>query len=70
MHYNFCRPHMSLKGKTPAQAAGVTSRVWTVADMVRLLEEAGKFKELNLTHYRSPPPGRPMVASSPRKHGC
>jgi hypothetical protein len=40
MHYNFCRPHMSLKGKTPAQAAGVTSRRWTVEDLIRLLEEA------------------------------
>jgi IS1 family transposase len=39
MHYNFCRPHMSLKGKTPAQAAGVTSRRWTVEGMVRLLDE-------------------------------
>jgi IS1 family transposase len=41
MHYNFCRPHMSLKGKTPAQAAGVTSRRWTVEDMIRLLGEGG-----------------------------
>jgi IS1 family transposase len=40
MHYNFCRPHMSLKGRTPAQAAGVTSRRWTVEDLIHLLEEA------------------------------
>jgi IS1 family transposase len=39
MHYNFCRPHLTLKGRTPAQAAGVTSRRWTVEDMVRLLDE-------------------------------
>jgi IS1 family transposase len=38
MYYNFARPHMSLKGKTPAQAAGVTTRQWTVQDIVRLLE--------------------------------
>jgi IS1 family transposase len=44
MHYNFCRPHMSLKGKTPAQAAGVTSRRWTCDDMIRLLEEAENSK--------------------------
>ena len=44
MHYNFCRPHMSLKGRTPAQAAGVTSRRWLVEDMVRLLVEAEKSK--------------------------
>lgn len=40
MHYNFCRPHLSLKGKTPAQAAGVTTRRWAVEDLIRLLEEA------------------------------
>jgi hypothetical protein len=31
---------MSLQGRTPAQAAGVTSRCWTVEDLIRLLEEA------------------------------
>jgi IS1 family transposase len=39
MHYNFCRPHMSLQGRTPAQAAGVTTRKWSVADVVALLME-------------------------------
>jgi IS1 family transposase len=38
MHYNFCRPHMSLKGRTPAQAAGVASRRWTVQEVVSLME--------------------------------
>ncbi len=37
MHYNFCRPHMSLQGKTPAQAAGVTTKKWTVQDVISLL---------------------------------
>jgi IS1 family transposase len=36
-HYNFCRPHMTLKGKTPCQVAGVTDRRWTIEDMIRLL---------------------------------
>ncbi len=39
MHYNFCRPHMSLKGLTPAQAAGVADRRWSVEDMIGLLAE-------------------------------
>jgi IS1 family transposase len=39
-HYNFCRPHMTLKGKTPVQAAGVDSRRWSIEDMVRLLPDA------------------------------
>ncbi len=39
-HYNFCRPHMTLKGKTPVQAAGVDSNRWSIEDMVRLLPDA------------------------------
>jgi IS1 family transposase len=42
MHYNYCRPHQTLtKAKggihvTPAMAAGVTDRVWKIADIVAL----------------------------------
>jgi IS1 family transposase len=39
-HYNFVRPHMTLKGKTPAQAAGVDAHRWTVEDMIRLLPDS------------------------------
>lgn len=39
-HYNFCRQHMSLKGRTPAQAAGVDGRRWSIEDMIRLLPDA------------------------------
>ena len=36
-HYNFVRRHSSLgKGTTPAIAAGVTSRPWTIAELVWL----------------------------------
>ena len=44
MHYNFCRVHQTLtkaaKGvyRTPAMAAGLTDRVWTVAELISLLE--------------------------------
>jgi hypothetical protein len=44
VHYNFCRPHQTLtrtaKGiyRTPAMVAGLTNRVWTVADLVALLD--------------------------------
>jgi len=34
--YNFCRLHQSI-GCTPAMAAGVTARVWSIADLVGLL---------------------------------
>jgi len=43
-HYNFARPHMSLKGRTPAQAAGVEAYRWAVEDMIRLLPDAAEFK--------------------------
>lgn len=37
-YYNFCRKHISLKGETPAMAAALTNRVWTIDDLVRMLE--------------------------------
>lgn len=36
--YNFCRIHKSLR-ITPAMAAGLTDRVWTIADVVAMLEQ-------------------------------
>lgn len=49
--YNWCRKHASLDGKTPAQVLGVADRVWTIGDLVGLLEtdeqraiDAGKLK--------------------------
>ena len=36
MHYNFCRIHKSLR-VTPAMAAGITDRVWTMDDVAALL---------------------------------
>jgi IS1 family transposase len=48
VHYNFCRVHHTLterkKGihQTPAMAAGLTNRVWTVDDLVSLLTEREK----------------------------
>ena len=40
MHHNWCRPHKSLKGRTPAQAAGLTTQRMTVADIVRMVDAA------------------------------
>jgi IS1 family transposase len=50
--YNYCRPHMSLGRKTtPAMAAGVTDHVWTIDELIALLDAAervpvkrGKYK--------------------------
>jgi IS1 family transposase len=45
MHYNFCRAHQTLTKvherhypTTPAMAAGVTDRVWTVEDVLALMD--------------------------------
>ncbi len=37
LYYSFVRIHKTLK-MTPAMAAGVTDRLWEVADMVNVLE--------------------------------
>lgn len=39
MHYNFVRVHQSLR-VTPAMEAGLTSRVWSIQDIVELAEPA------------------------------
>jgi IS1 family transposase len=38
MYYNFCRIHKSLRC-TPAMAAGVTSKLWEIEDIIALLPE-------------------------------
>jgi hypothetical protein len=42
MHYNFCRIHKTLTpkasiGVTPAMAAGITNRIWTIEEVVKLV---------------------------------
>jgi hypothetical protein len=34
-YYNFCSRHISLKGARPAMAAGLTDRVWELAELLR-----------------------------------
>jgi hypothetical protein len=68
MHYNFCRPHMTLsRGAhrvTPAMAAGVTDRVWTMKDLVALLgERAGRVRKIGAP----PESGRRLVAGAEAK---
>jgi hypothetical protein len=38
MHYNFVRIHQSLR-ITPAMVAGVTTKLWSLTDMVRVIED-------------------------------
>lgn len=37
MHYNFCRIHQTLRA-TPAMESGFSSPVWTLGEVVGLLE--------------------------------
>jgi IS1 family transposase len=40
MYYNFARPHKTLANpypRTPAMAAGITNRIWTIEDICRLV---------------------------------
>lgn len=39
-HYNFVRIHHSVR-VTPAMEAGVTSRLWTIGDLVRIADDFG-----------------------------
>ncbi|CAN5660296.1 hypothetical protein BH24ACI5_BH24ACI5_20220 [soil metagenome] len=37
MHHNFCRAHQTLR-VTPAMEAGIASQVWSLAQLVGLLD--------------------------------
>jgi IS1 family transposase len=39
-HYNYCRPHQSLGGQTPAMAAGLSDHVWSLDELIGLLVAA------------------------------
>jgi IS1 family transposase len=41
MHYNFCRVHQTLR-VTPAMEAGIADHVWTLQEVVELLEKESK----------------------------
>ena len=62
MHYNFCRVHQSLK-TTPAVASGVTDHVWTVEELVGLLEQPIK-AEGRQRHGSKPTAGAKAKAES------
>jgi len=43
MYYNFARPHKTLTpkasiGVTPAMAAGISNHIWTIGEIVRLVD--------------------------------
>jgi IS1 family transposase len=60
-HYNFCRVHRNLNGQTPAMVAGVTDHVWTLAELVALLEQAENATPRKRGPYK---PRKPKVISN------
>jgi len=56
-HYNFIRVHQTLK-TTPAVAASVTDKVWTMVDFVKLLEREENLLGGRLTNYKPNPKKR------------
>lgn len=40
LYYNWARPHQTLKGRTPAMAAGLEDHVWSIEEIVGLLEDS------------------------------
>jgi hypothetical protein len=41
MYYNFCRVHQTLR-VTPAMEAGISSHVWSIGEIVELLDAVNK----------------------------
>jgi hypothetical protein len=33
--YNFCRKHITLRGRTPAMEAGITDKIWDFKDLLQ-----------------------------------
>ena len=48
MHYNFVRIHQNLR-LTPAMAAGVTDTLWSLTDLVRVIEDWGAARSLKIS---------------------
>lgn len=44
LYYNWARPHQTLKGVTPAMAAGLEDHVWGIDEIVGLLEDSESAK--------------------------
>lgn len=51
MHYNFVRIHKSLK-TTPALAAGVTNKLWSMTDVVELIDTKEALKDRTRGSYK------------------
>jgi len=53
-HYNFIRVHLTIK-TSPAVAAGVANKVWTMLDFVKMLEREEELLGGRLSDYKASP---------------
>jgi hypothetical protein len=69
-YYNFCRVHSTLK-TTPAVAAGVTDHVWTLKELIALLEtvEDAQPRERGPYKKRQKPLHSKLTQCQTRLHG-
>jgi len=44
-YYNLCRKHGALKGQTPAQAAGLSDRRWSLREFNRIVAKSGRARK-------------------------
>jgi len=51
-HHNFCRSHKSL-GRTPAQAAGLTDDVLSMADLVKVMDARAESPKRPATYRKA-----------------
>jgi len=51
MHYNFVRIHKTLK-TTPAMAAGVSNALWSMNDVVALIDAKEAMKDRSRGKYK------------------
>jgi hypothetical protein len=70
LYYNYCRPHQTLTKAasgtktTPAMASGLTERVWTVKDIVALMDP----RQLGLVRGSKPSPDAVVLPRLPPLH--
>jgi IS1 family transposase len=46
VHYNFCRKHQTL-GTTPAIAAGLTAKVWSLENLIDLIDSKARSRKIS-----------------------
>ena len=65
LYYNLARPHKSLKGQTPAMAAGLADHVWDIMEMTAVIEAWGR-ESVKSSERNCPLPGDQLETDDAR----